>query len=425
VPKELAVEAGLLVPRDRDSGCYDRFRGRVIFPIRDLQGRTVSLGGRILGDGEPKYLNGPESPVFSKSRALYNLDQARPLMRRLDRALLVEGYFDVITCAAHGFGEAVAPMGTALTAQQVRAIKGQAREVVLVFDGDQAGRRAARRALPILLADSLPARVLLLPPGDDPDTFLRTQGAEAFALAIKEARPLIEATLDHIVAEGDAATPEGRSRIVAEAGEVLGEIRDPVTRDGYLRRLAGVLGMDVSVVTARLGLPSSGARRAAPRAASTGPACLLADDEAARLQLALCSPNAARVLLEGGALGDLTKPEHQAIAQAMGAVLAEGGQPGPATLSHLLTDATQASTLARLAQDSPQLTPAQAQTQAMSCLAQWNKRQAKHRRAASKQDMAAAQARGDQAHLDLLQARRAGRPAPSPSPLPPSPSEKD
>ncbi|CAO0823633.1 DNA primase [Desulfarculales bacterium] len=139
VPEDLAISAGLIVRRDSGQGAYDRFRGRVRFPIRDGAGRVVSFGGRVLDLGEPKYLNGPESPVFSKSRTLYNLDKARPAMRRRERALVVEGYFDVITLAAHGFQETVAPLGTALTAEQVRILKGQVRDIVLIFDGDSAG----------------------------------------------------------------------------------------------------------------------------------------------------------------------------------------------------------------------------------------------------------------------------------------------
>jgi DNA primase len=219
ISRELAVDAGLVINRDRGDGAYDRFRGRVMFPIRDAMGKLVSFGGRILGDGEPKYMNGPESPAFSKSRTLYNLNLARTAMRKKDRALVVEGYFDVITCAAHGFSETVAPMGTALTAEQVRRLKGQAAEAVLVFDGDQAGMRAATRSLPVFLGEAMNARVLILPQDDDPDTFLRKQGSEAFEEAIGQARPLVEMVLDSIVAQGDLGTPEGKSRVVGEVGK--------------------------------------------------------------------------------------------------------------------------------------------------------------------------------------------------------------
>ncbi|MCF8118081.1 MAG: DNA primase [Desulfarculaceae bacterium] len=269
VPEELAIESGLLVPRDKGDGCYDRFRGRVIFPIADVAGRLVSFGGRVLGGGEPKYLNGPETLLFKKSATLYNLERARPFMRKKDRALVVEGYFDVITLAAMGFGETVAPMGTALTPQQVRRLKGQASRLVLVFDGDEAGRRAARRSLPICLAEGVQPEVMILPTGEDPDSFAREQGPEGMEKAIAGAGSLIEAVIDDIIGQGDLASPEGKSKIVAEAGGVIKQISDPVTAWLYLGRLAARLGLPVEVAAARLGLPTPGARRApapAPRA---------------------------------------------------------------------------------------------------------------------------------------------------------------
>ncbi|MFH1060389.1 MAG: DNA primase, partial [Pseudomonadota bacterium] len=263
VAEELGVRAGLLVSRDKSTGSYDRFRSRVVFPIRDLMGRAISFGGRIIGPGEPKYLNGPESPLFHKSRTLYNLDQARPAMRQKNRVLVVEGYFDVITLAAHGFAETVAPLGTALTAEHVRALKSQAADIVLIMDGDSAGRRAAERALPIFLAEGVSPRVVLLPGGEDPDTYVRAQGAAALAEAVDRARPLMESVLDSLVAAGDLTTPEGKSAVVAAAGEIIKTVGDPITRVGYLERLAGKLALAPEVVAARLGLPyaASGAPR--------------------------------------------------------------------------------------------------------------------------------------------------------------------
>jgi DNA primase len=310
VPPELAVKAGLVIPRDRGGGAYDRFRGRVMFPIRDSAGRLVSFGGRILGQGEPKYMNGPESPVFSKSRTLYNLDQARPAMRQKDRALVVEGYFDVITCAAHGFSETVAPMGTALTADQVRRLKGQAAEAVLVFDGDQAGMRAATRSLPVFLKEGMTARVLLLPQGEDPDTFLPKQGPQAFAEAINQARPLAEMVLDSIVDGGDLESAEGKSKVVGEAGGVLKAIEDPVTRWLYLEHLAHRLELPPQVVASRLGLPLPTAKRnsASSNSATRKTKTKLELDNVI-LETAFYCTEAATLLVEDGAFDWLCDPE--------------------------------------------------------------------------------------------------------------------
>ncbi len=359
IPQDLAVESGLVIPRDRGGGAYDRFRGRVMFPIRDAAGKLVSFGGRILGEGEPKYMNGPESQVFYKSRTLYNLDLAKPAMRKKDRALVVEGYFDVITCAAHGFLETVAPMGTALTAEQVRRLKGQAAEVVLVFDGDQAGMRAATRSLPTFLSEGMPARVLLLPQGEDPDTFLQKQGAQAFEEEIGKARPLAEMVLDAIIDGGDLNSAEGKSRVVGEAGGVLKAIEDPVTRWLYLERLAHRLGLPPQVVASRLGLPMPGRTRpvAARNLESRSRRGFCFDDERCLLELALASPLAAKELFEQGALNDLGDPGQQAVATAMCRVLERGGTPTPAAVMDNLEDQSLAGLVSQLAEDAPALDP--------------------------------------------------------------------
>ncbi len=419
VPEDLAVQAGLLVRRDKGagsstgSGCYDRFRGRVMFPIRDAGGRVVSFGGRVLGDDEPKYLNGPESPVFHKSRSLYNLDQARNHMRRKDRALVVEGYFDVITLAAHGFGETVAPMGTALTPQQARTLKGQAADLVLVFDGDAAGIKAAQRALPVFLGEGLSARVLTLPGGHDPDSFLREQGADAFEKALAKARPLIEMVLDRVIGQGDRTSPEGRSRIVSACGEVLQQIKDPVTRAGYLDQVAGALKLDARVVAAQLGLPLAGARQIAAPAVS-GRACRAQSNRRVAMELALASPEAARVLLEGGALGG-GSPEDDSglddsglneVARAMASLIARSVEPTPDAVALELDDQSLASLVADLAQRSPQVDPAKARSMALDLLRQIHRGLLRQEQAAIKDAIAAAEAQGDFDRLAGLQAKR-------------------
>jgi len=408
VPRELAVQAGLVINRDKGSGAYDRFRGRVMFPIRDATGRVVSFGGRIMGEGEPKYMNGPESPVFSKSRTLYNLDQARPAMRKKDRALVVEGYFDVITCAAHGFTEAVAPMGTALTAEQVGRLRGQASEAVLVFDGDQAGLKAATRSLPVFLGEDMPARVLLLPQGEDPDTFLQKNGAEAFAQAVEEARPLVEMALDSLVENGDLSTPEGKSRVVGEAGAVLKAIKDPVPRWLYLERLARRLGLPPQVVAARLGLPlpsQAGPPRTKPRPPRRG-AGLCFDDERCLLELALASPQAARELCREGVLDELADPQLEAVAAALRRILERGGQPSPAAVMDALEDPSLAGLVGQLAEAAPSLASESLGQQVKGYLQTRARKLAQSELTALKQAIMAADQAGDQERVLRLQERR-------------------
>lgn len=216
---ELAVEAGLLVKKER-GGHYDRFRDRLLCPIFNLAGQVAGFSGRILGDGQPKYMNSPESPVYDKSRLLFGLYQNREAIRRQHRCLLVEGNFDLLALAARGLNYAAAPLGTALTVQQVRALKGYAEEVVILFDGDTAGVKAAVRAVPIFLAEELPARVVVLPVGHDPDTFIREFGRERLEEQVALAMPLADFVFTRLV-ERYGAGLEGKARIGAELRNML------------------------------------------------------------------------------------------------------------------------------------------------------------------------------------------------------------
>ncbi len=403
ISEELAVEAGLLIKRERGSGSYDRFRGRVMLPIRGGGGSILSFGGRILGPGEPKYMNGPESPVFHKSRTLYNLDQARRQMRRKDRALVVEGYFDVITLAAAGFGETVAPLGTALTQWQVRRLKGQASEVILIFDGDQAGQRAALKALPLFLQEGVPARVLMLPQGEDPDSFLRRGGGEVLEEALAGARPLVEEALDRVLADSDLGSPEGRSRAVGRAGEIIRGIKDPVVRSQYLDRLAKQLELSSDSVAQRLGLPREGGR-AVSLVAAPAPAPGQRE-ERGLLEFALSSGQAARALVENGALGALSDPHLAQVARAIAAVVERGGEPSPAAVCQALEDQSLASLVNRLAQCRLELPPEQIQRHARDCLRQIEQKRRRRERRQLLKEMRAAQEAGDRQLLARLQAR--------------------
>lgn len=209
------IEGGLLIDAEGREP-YDRFRGRVMFPIRDPRGRVVGFGGRIMGAGEPKYLNSPDTPLFDKGRLLYNLDKAGPTARKSGRIVVVEGYMDVIGLARHGFIEAVAPMGTALTEDQMKLLWRVVPEPVLCFDGDAAGRRAAlraaMRALP-LLEPGRSLRFALLPQGQDPDDFVKARGASAFAELIVRAASLIDTLWLAETEDVDTATPERRAAV--------------------------------------------------------------------------------------------------------------------------------------------------------------------------------------------------------------------
>jgi DNA primase len=234
------AEAGL-VKASEDGRRYDVFRNRIMFPIVDARGNVIGFGGRILGEGEPKYLNSPETPVFEKGRELYGLYQARRAIRDAGRVLVVEGYMDVVALAQAGIEYAVATLGTATTALHVQKLLRQADEIVFCFDGDAAGRRAAWRALETSLAqlaDGKEARFLFLPEGEDPDTYVRKHGRSAFEGLLGKSVPLSRFLIDEVTGRTDLATAEGRARCVHEAKPLLRQMPAGVIRLQVVREFA-------------------------------------------------------------------------------------------------------------------------------------------------------------------------------------------
>jgi len=237
-------DAGLVI--DGEGGRrYDRFRDRIMFPILDQRGSVIAFGGRVLGEGEPKYLNSPETPLFEKGRELYGLSQARPAIRSAGRVVVVEGYMDVVALAQHGIEYAVATLGTATSPVHVQKLLRQTDEVVFSFDGDAAGRKAAWLALETslpYLADNKAVRFLFLPHEHDPDSFVREKGKEALEKKLREARPLSEFLLDELKARSDPGTAEGRSRLVHEAKPLLQKLSAPALRLQVLKAVADAAG---------------------------------------------------------------------------------------------------------------------------------------------------------------------------------------
>jgi DNA primase len=263
VGDEVLVAAGLAVPRQSGNGVYDRFRGRLIFPICDLQSRVVAFGGRAFGDEQPKYLNSPETPIYSKGNLLYALHAAREAMRERGRALLVEGYVDCLMAHQHGFTETVAALGTSFTAAQLALLRRFCGEVVTFFDADAAGQKAAERAEELLeptaagalwginrsgsfdRAEGFQVRVALLADGHDPDTFLRARGAAAFAECVRTARSILSYALDRAVADPDgAAGPRARANAFARTALLLAKVGNADEAAALSREGAVKLGVD-------------------------------------------------------------------------------------------------------------------------------------------------------------------------------------
>jgi DNA primase len=231
----MLVEAGLLIAVD-DKDPYDRFRGRLMIPIRDARGRCIAFGGRILGDGEPKYLNSPDTPLFDKGRTLWNLDHAGPASRRANRLIAVEGYMDGIALAGAGIDEVVAPLGTALTEHQIERMWRLVDVPILCFDGDNAGRKAAMRAvlraMP-LLGPSRSLSIVTLPAGQDPDDVVRKGGRKAFEALLETAQPLVDYLWDTEQAAAPLKTPEQRAGLKHRLSEHIATIADPEVRRHY------------------------------------------------------------------------------------------------------------------------------------------------------------------------------------------------
>ncbi len=245
-PVQQLERAGLVIRNERGRH-YDRFRGRVMFPIRDHRGRIVGFGGRIIGDGEPKYLNSPETPVFHKGSELYGLHRARESIRDLDHAIVVEGYMDVVALAQHGIGNAVATLGTATTGQHLHRLFRLSPHVVFCFDGDRAGRDAARKALNVALTEMHGGRqvsFLFLPEGRDPDDFVRESGAEAFRRAAREARPLDVFLFEQLAEQTDLSRHDGRARIVELARPLLSQVPPGPYKEILKKRLGELSGLD-------------------------------------------------------------------------------------------------------------------------------------------------------------------------------------
>lgn len=249
------LQAGLVI--DAEGRRYDRFRDRVMFPILDARGNVIGFGGRVIGDGEPKYLNSPETPVFEKGRELYGLGQARPAIRDAGAVVVVEGYMDVVALAQHGVENAVATLGTATTGVHVQKLLRQTDHVVFCFDGDRAGRAAAWRALenslPELL-DRKQASFLFLPAEDDPDSFVREFGKDAFLAKLRDALPLSDFLLRRLREGVNMQSQEGRAQFVEAAKPLVGQIKAPQLSLQLRKHIAHAAGLTQSELDRSYGI---------------------------------------------------------------------------------------------------------------------------------------------------------------------------
>ena len=280
---ERLLATGLIIAKDNGQH-YDRFRDRIMFPIRDARGRTIGFGGRTLGDGEPKYLNSPETVLFHKGRELYGLYEARQALRHIEQLVVVEGYMDAVALARHGIDFAVATLGTATTSEHLNRLFRLTDNVCFAFDGDRAGRKAAWRALENALPqirEGRQVRFVFLPEGQDPDSFVNEFGTDAFLKAVDEGVALSEFLIEELASQVDMSTVDGRARLAELARPLVSRIPPGVYRELLVESLAEAVGLTAAKLEKMLGAdqpPGAGARpeagrrrRSAPRHATGHP----------------------------------------------------------------------------------------------------------------------------------------------------------
>ena len=284
------LQTGLLIQNDSGKK-YDRFRDRIMFPIIDQRGRHIGFGGRVLDKGEPKYLNSPENSVFHKGSELYGLYQVKQSLRKIERLLIVEGYMDVVALSQNGIDYAVASLGTATTTEQIQKLFRTTHEIIFCYDGDNAGKKAAWRALEntlTIIRDGMVAKFLFLPEKEDPDTMIRQEGKDAFEQRVLNATPLSEFLFNTLTAQSDISTREGRAKLAEEAKPLLKNMHNSVFKDLLLDELASHVGMQSSSLEKKI-LPQQASVTVTP-AKKTLPAQMIKNNKT-RVAIALLLQN--------------------------------------------------------------------------------------------------------------------------------------
>jgi DNA primase len=421
VQPQMLAEVGLVKARDDGHGFYDRFRDRLMFPICNVMGRVVALGGRVLEQlpEAPKYLNSPETAIYKKGTLLYGLHLAKQAIRAQGRVLVVEGYLDLISVFQAGIENVVATLGTALTHGHVQALKAYAKEAVLVFDGDAAGRSAALRgkdyflqghvryflpgtqvsSLKGALEGDLHAKVVLLPPGHDPDTFVQREGREALLAKVRAAQPFIEFLLDAEAEGHDLASVQGRLAYVRKLLPLIVKLANQVERTEYLSELVKRTGIAPSALADELHKLRQGVPRPDPAAEphyfpSLGPERLL-------VQLLLTQRAWIPYAQSQLPCERVQEPNLRAILQALYALAADSGEFEVAALLERLPDEPQRDLVARLVLEP--LGDEGVQQQIDDCLAAIHRRSIEAQLKGLKEEMHGAERRGDMVQLAHLQ----------------------
>jgi DNA primase len=324
VPLKKAEEAGLLVSR-KDGDYYDRFRGRLMFPIEDINGNVIAFGGRVVGEGEPKYLNSPESNLYVKGRNLYGLARAKNAIRRDDYLIIVEGYFDLLALWNNGIPNVAATLGTALTREHVDLIKRYTGAVAITFDTDAGGKAALERSMSLFLEKGLRAKAVVLPDGKDPDEFVSKHGKEAFLTEVDRARALVDYYIDEVIGHG-TNIDERRGALKAAIPFIAG-ISDAAERDQFMKRVSERLGVDEELVRREVSRQQPAGRKeeATPplRRATAG----IDRVELSLIQIMMENPSRIHDIVQGNVLDFFMSDALKALAETITASHREGQPP--------------------------------------------------------------------------------------------------
>jgi DNA primase len=316
VSLELAWELGLVFSKKRE-GWYDAFRGRILFPIFDLHQRIVGFGGRVIGEGQPKYLNSPESSIYHKGEVLYGLQVAKGHAAEKDCVIIVEGYFDLLTLHQYGLKHSVATLGTALTTQHIRILKRYTKNLITLFDADQAGVQATLRSLPLFLEEETTGKTVVLPKGEDPDGFLRKENLEDFSKRVERAIPLIDFFFEQLMETYDLKSVDGKVKVAKEGVALLSKIPDKIRRDFYMKGLAEKLDVKESFLYEMLRFPSKEPSTAGGDLRKSCVERSFPKSEEMMVRLMVHHPEAISSLSKEGIFKEFENPVFRKIAEAL------------------------------------------------------------------------------------------------------------
>lgn len=344
-----ANRIGLIINKGKDQ-FYDRFRSRILFPILNVSRQIIGFGGRIITEGEPKYLNSPESVLYTKRASLYGLHSAASAIQKQNRVIVVEGYFDLLTLHQAGIKNAVAALGTALTEQQIQTLKRYTSDIITVFDADPSGEKAMIRSLEPLLKCSVAPRLVVLPEGEDPDSFTRKHGGDAFREKIDAAAALLDFVMEKIIQKHDIATPRGKVTACDEIVPLLALITDTMERDLYIQKTAQRLGVAEAQLRSR---SKAGSQKLSPAVLQQPPAesslDFRKDAEAVILKLMTIHPETIAIIDRDSLLDEFLSPELKKIGAALITCYRQQGDINLGFVTELLAEPPLQRLLAHLA----------------------------------------------------------------------------